>query len=97
MARTFGTILKDAIDRSPYSQTDFADRVGVSKQLITDMIKDRTPGPDDAANAWCDALGLRGKQRQDFMDATALSNLRPSLREHFRGLLDRHDAAEQDA
>jgi transcriptional regulator with XRE-family HTH domain len=72
---SFGTLLDTLLERRAFSTRSFARAVKSSKSSISGITTgDRTP-PLDRLEKWCDVLGLRGAERQHFLDLAALAHL----------------------
>ena len=96
VALTFGRYLDSLIERAGWSKAEFARRVKASPQSVSNITNDiRTPPADDVAD-WADALGLRGVERQRFLDLAAIAHLPPAVRPQFEGILERLERIEKD-
>jgi transcriptional regulator with XRE-family HTH domain len=73
--QSFGSLLNSLLERRAYSTRAFARAVKSSKSSISGITNgERTP-PLDRLEKWCDVLGLRGAERQLFLDLAALAHL----------------------
>ncbi len=72
---SFGSLLESFLERREFSTRSVARAVKSSKSSISGITNgDRTP-PLDRLDKWCDVLGLRGAERQLFLDLAALAHL----------------------
>jgi transcriptional regulator with XRE-family HTH domain len=72
---SFGSMLASLLERRAFSTRSFARAVKSSKSSISGITNgERTP-PLDRLEKWCDVLGLRGADRQLFLDLAALAHL----------------------
>jgi transcriptional regulator with XRE-family HTH domain len=72
---SFGALLETLLERREFSTRSFARAVKSSKSSISGITNgERTP-PLDRLDKWCDVLGLRGAERQQFLDLAALAHL----------------------
>jgi transcriptional regulator with XRE-family HTH domain len=80
---TFGALLETLLARRQFSTRSFARAVKSSKSSISGIVNgDRTP-PLDRLDKWCEMLGLRGAERQQFLDLAALAHLPHDARPRF--------------
>jgi transcriptional regulator with XRE-family HTH domain len=72
---SFGALLESLLERRAFSTRSFARAVKSSKSSVSGITNgERTP-PLDRLEKWCDVLGLRGTERQHFLDLAALAHL----------------------
>jgi transcriptional regulator with XRE-family HTH domain len=93
---TFGALLETLLARRQFSTRSFARAVKSSKSSISGITNgERTP-PLDRLEKWCDALGLRGQERQQFLDLAALAHLPQEARPRFFAWYDEYHRLKAD-
>jgi transcriptional regulator with XRE-family HTH domain len=84
---TFGELLRTLLARRNLSERSFAAVAKSSKSSISGIIMGSRTPPLAHTDAWCDVLGLRGQERQYFLDLAALAHLPQPARDRFQQLL----------
>lgn len=94
MAAEFGNLLGSLLDQGGMTRVDFAAKAGVSASFVSNLIAgDRTP-PPDKIDGWADILGLRGRERDHFLDLAMLAHLPTELQPRWVNLLRRLERVE---
>ena len=85
MPTDFGTLLAKAIKDAGLSANQFAGLVAFDQPSLVKTIKGTRKPPAELIEPWADALGLRGADRQAFVEAGHLTH----ASEQVRALVDR--------
>jgi len=85
MAQEFGALLYELIGRGGMSVSGFAERAGIHQPHLSAIRHGRRPAPMHRLEAWADLLGLRGEERERFLDLGAMTH----CPERVRALVDR--------
>lgn len=94
MPQHFADVLADALERAHILRVDFAKKVGTSPGFITDVMKERRTPPIDRIPAWSDVLGLKGSERERFLELAVITHIPTEARPHFLKILQRLDKLE---
>ena len=78
---SFGDYLDVLLEAREYSVRSFARHIGVSPSTVTNY--KRRPPPADSIEGWADALGLRGEERDRFLELGWLANTPVYIRERY--------------
>ena len=77
----FGECLAQCLAKNGISSNAFAKRVGVQATFLTKIMTGVSPVPQARIDAWADALDLRGKDRERFLDHAWLTHCPPYIGE----------------
>jgi transcriptional regulator with XRE-family HTH domain len=95
MAVEFGDLLRVLIERMPMTRVEFAEKTGIAASFVSNLIAgDRSP-PPDRLELFADVLGLRGREREHFLDLAMLAHLPRDLHPRWIRLLGRLEAVER--
>jgi transcriptional regulator with XRE-family HTH domain len=65
----FGAYLESLLAACGLSGRSFARLVGVQPSFVSKVLRGSRPVPADGVEPWADALGLRGAERERFLEA----------------------------
>jgi len=82
---TLGRIISDRLKALGLSRAAFARKVGVKPPMIFAVEKSKSPIPGARIEQWADALELKGKDREAFVDEAWLSR----SPEHVRAMVEK--------
>lgn len=80
MPRSFGQLLLEHLQRRDISLREFAKQVEYDPTNISKMVHQARKPPLKRMEQWCDSLGLRGNDREEFLDAAHLAAATPRVR-----------------
>lgn len=86
MARSFGSLLKAHIDYIGISQREFAKRIGAKQPTVNAIINGTRTPPLDEIDSWADQLGLKGVEREDFLETACLEHCPEPIRQAYAKL-----------
>jgi len=86
MATRFADLLRQHLQARGLSQNAFAKEVGRGSSYISQVATGRV-GPPDDLEAWADALRLRGKDRETFLEEGFLLRTPEFIRKRYRKLV----------
>lgn len=100
MKSTFAGILAKRIDAMFDSRRAFIRAAepkaneNAAQSYLSQVIAGKKPPPIDRIDAWADALELKDKERDHFIDLACLAHLPIEVQPHFEKILGRLEAAE---
>jgi transcriptional regulator with XRE-family HTH domain len=94
--QTFGSFLTEALTAARMEKTDFARRAKISKQFVSDLVRDRRTPPLEDVEKWSEILGLRGAARERFQDLAVIAHIPAVGRSRFLRFLELVDQYQRD-
>jgi transcriptional regulator with XRE-family HTH domain len=92
---TFGALVTAHLERCALSQRAFAELVGMRQGQVNDLVRGRFPMPVRRIEAWADALGLAGDDRDRFREEALLTRAPTEIRDLVERLRAKVTAAEK--
>lgn len=71
------------------------DRAQAGVSYFSQVVAGKKPPPLHRLEAWADALGLQGAERERFVDLACIEHLPEEVRPRFRAILSRLEAIEK--
>lgn len=100
MASTFSNLLRKLIEEKFESRRAFvravepASKEDSAQAYLTLVVSGKRPPLIERIDAWADALELKGKERDRFIDLACIAHLPTAVQPHFEKILGRLEAAE---
>ncbi len=70
----FGNYLLALLSKSEQTQASLARAARTTQVRVSEVVKGKRAVPFGQMEAWADALGLKGSEREEFLDRVALSH-----------------------